>query len=201
MDFTYKKKYIEINDKKLTNLDKFALEFLGILNKHANYVLVSGYISILFGRNRTSEDVDVLVEKLDLEKFKHLWDEFLSKKFECINTNKAEAAYHNYLSENVAIRFSKKSTFIPNVEFKFPKVDLDYWTLRERKKILLNERYELMTSPLELQIPFKLFLGSEKDIEDAKHLYKLFKDYLDIDLLDDFNQKLKTKELFKRYLS
>jgi len=44
-------------------------------------------------------------------------------------------------------------------------------------------------------------LGSEKDIEDAKHLYKLFKDYLDIDLLDDFNQKLKTKELFKRYLS
>ena len=200
MDFTYGKDYIKINDKALSNLDKFALDFLKILKKYARYVLVSGYISILFGRNRTSEDIDVLVEKLDFDIFKKLWDDLVTRGFECINTNKSEDAYHNYLIENTALRFSKKNTFIPNIEFKFPKVDLDYWTLRERKKIILNERYELMISPLELQIPFKLFLGSEKDIEDARYLYRLFRNNLDGDLLDDFNQKLKTRELFERYL-
>jgi len=44
------------------------------------------------------------------------------------------------------------------------------------------------------------FLGSEKDIEDAKHLYKMFQDHLDIELLDDFNRKLKTQVLFNKYL-
>lgn len=34
------------------------------------YVLISGYVSILFGRNRSSEDIDMIVEKLDYEKFK-----------------------------------------------------------------------------------------------------------------------------------
>lgn len=40
-----------------------------------------------------------------------------------------------------------------------------------------------MTSELELQIAFKLYLGSGKDFEDARHLYNIFKDHLDIDLL------------------
>lgn len=47
---------------------------------------------------------------------------------------------------------------------------------------------------------FKLYLGSEKDIEDAKHIYKLFQDKLDMRLLQEFNRKLKTQVLFNRYL-
>lgn len=58
----------------------------------------------------------------------------------------------------------------------------------------------LFVSPLELQIPFKLFLGSEKDIEDAKHLYNLFKDNLDEKLLFEFIRKFKIEEVFNRYL-
>jgi hypothetical protein len=58
----------------------------------------------------------------------------------------------------------------------------------------------LFISPMELQIPFKLFLGSEKDIEDAKHLYLLFKGKLDKKLLGRFVTKLKVEKSFKRYL-
>ena len=43
------------------------------------------------------------------------------------------------------------------------------------------------------------FLGSEKDIEDAKHLYNLFKDNLDTKLLD-FLRKLNKEKEFNRYL-
>lgn len=58
----------------------------------------------------------------------------------------------------------------------------------------------LFISPMELQIPFKLFLGSEKDIEDAKYLYLLFKGKLDKKLLWSFITKLKVEKSFKRYL-
>ena len=58
----------------------------------------------------------------------------------------------------------------------------------------------MFISPLELQIPFKLYLGTEKDIEDAKHLYLLFKTELDLDALKEFNRKLKVEEAFSEYL-
>ena len=64
---------------------------------------------------------------------------------------------------------------------------------------MINKRV-IFISPLELQIPFKVFLGSEKDIEDARFLYNLFKDRLDMPLLQDFNRKLKIDEQFNLYI-
>ena len=114
-------------------------------------------------------------------------------------TSDPNNAYENYLLKDTSIRFAKKETFIPNMEFKFPKFDIDKWTLKERKTVLIN-KYEIYISPLEIQIPYKLFLGSEKDIEDAKFLYNLFKDNMDIGIFKEFNNKFKTKELFNRYI-
>lgn len=64
---------------------------------------------------------------------------------------------------------------------------------------MLNNK-TLFVSPIELQIPFKLFLGTEKDIEDAKHLYKVFKDKINLSLLHEFNRKLKIVHIFNKYL-
>jgi hypothetical protein len=161
-------------------------------------VVVSGYVAILFGRNRTSEDVDIIVEKIDFNTFLRIWTT-ISDRFYCINTKKRHEAYEEYLCDGISVRFAKKNTFIPNIELKFPKNNLDEWTLKERIKILLNNHY-FYTSPLELQISFKLHLGSEKDIEDAKFLYALFHETLDMSLLQDFNRKLKTESLYQRYL-
>lgn len=71
--------------------------------------------------------------------------------------------------------------------------------MENKKKVLLNKKL-LYISPLELQISFKLFLGSEKDIEDAKHLYELFEDKLDKEILAEFNKKLKIEGVFEKYL-
>jgi hypothetical protein len=188
-----------IFNKTLNSLDRFAVDFTSALDKVGiKYVLVSGYVAILFGRNRSSEDIDIIVEKINLERFETLWN-VLIKEFECIITDDVKDAFGNYLSANHAIRFSRKNEFIPNIELKFPKVELDYWTLEHRKKIIVNGKI-LYISPIELQISFKLFLGSKKDIEDASYLYGLFKGNLDVELLNDFNQKLNIEGLFKRYL-
>ena len=198
MNLKHTKDYIKLKDKNLSELDKFVKDFMPVLKKHVKYVIVSGYVAILFGRNRNSEDVDIIIEKPDFNIFEELWDE-IYKNLECINAFNAKEAYHNYLSEGIPIRFSKKNEFIPNFEIKFPKIKLDDWTLAERKKVIIND-YELFISPIELEIPYKLYLGSDKDIEDARFLYKLFKKYLDMKLLNEFNEKLKTNKLFIRFI-
>jgi hypothetical protein len=48
MQYLIDKKEI-ILDKELNNLDKFVIDFVSLLD---NYVIVSGYVSILFGRSR-----------------------------------------------------------------------------------------------------------------------------------------------------
>jgi hypothetical protein len=198
MNIKFSKNRIEF-EKELNALDKFVIDFTSILNKlNIKYVIVSGYVSILFGRSRISEDIDLIVEKLDFDKFTELWEN-VCKEFECIIEKNPKDAYNEYLLTGHAIRFSKKARFIPNIEMKFPKIDLDFWVLEERKEVLLDD-HKLFISPLELQIPFKLFLGSEKDIEDARYLYGIFKDNLDLKLLQEFNRKLKIEELFNRYL-
>lgn len=153
---------------------------------------------ILFGRSRNSEDVDIIIEKLTFKQFDELWGE-LGKDFECIITGDPKEAYDDYLSAKHSVRFSIKKQFIPNMEMKFPKNDLDVWTLEKKWRVFMNGR-RLFISPMELQIPFKLFLGSEKDIEDAKYLYLLFKGKLDKKLLWSFITKLKVEKSFKRYL-
>lgn len=198
MEFEYTTDHIKLKNKDLSDLDKFVKQFVNIIKNYFDYVIISGYVAIIFGRSRSSEDVDVFIEKTDYDKFKKFWDEAYIK-YECINTSDPKEAYNNYLCDNIPIRFSKKDEFIPNFELKFPKSDLDIWTLSEKKKVFINN-YKVFISSLELQIPYKLYLGSEKDIEDARFLYKCFKDHLDNGLLQIFNKKLNTNELFKRYI-
>ncbi len=186
-------------EKELTSLDRFVIDFTLILNNlNIKYVIVSGYIPILFGRNRASEDIDMLIEKIDFGKFENFWKNMLNK-FECLNVEDINDAYRNYLLQGSSIRISKKGEFVPNMEIKLLKDNLDLWTLKWRRKVSLNKNI-IFISPMELQIPFKLFLGSEKDIEDAKYLYSLFKDKIDIKLLLKFNRKLKIESLFNKYL-
>ena len=199
MDIHFSKSEIKF-EKELNSLDKFTIDFADILNRLSiKYVLVSGYVSILFGRNRSSEDVDIFIEDIDFKRFQLLWNE-LNKVFECIITTDVNEAYDEYLTKYYALRFSKKSKFIPNIEVKFSKIDLDKWALDNRKMVVLNS-HTLFISPLELQISFKLYLGSQKDIEDALFLYNLFKENLDMPLLKEFNQKLKIEEVFNNYLT
>jgi len=198
MEFKFSEKKIEF-DKVLNSLDQFVIDFTSILNNlNIKYVLVSGYVSILFGRARASEDIDIIIEKIDPARFKVLWNE-IYKEFECIITENPEEAYGEYLLNDNSIRFSRKGVYLPNMEVKFPKTTLDFSALQNKLEVRMNG-YHLFVSPLEQQIAFKLMLGSDKDIEDARHLYKMFKDKLDIPLLLEFNRKIKVVDQFNKYI-
>jgi len=193
MEYNFEKREIVLN-RNLSELDKFVIDFCRLLD---NYVLVSGYVSILFGRSRSTEDVDLLIPELDKASFEEIWNRVYDSGFECINTSKFEEAFE-MLREH-AIRFSRKNKAIPNMEFKIIQDDLGRYSLDKKLKVLLNGG-SLFISPLEMQIAYKLFLGksgNEKDIEDAKHLYDLFKEKLNNKELLDLVAEFKAEKEFE----
>jgi len=60
------------------------------------------------------------------------------------------------------------------MEFKIIKNDLDEYSFHNKLKVNLKTGL-LFISSLEMQIAYKLILGSDKYLEDAKHIYELFK--------------------------
>lgn len=176
-------------DKVVNKLDKFVLDFVKVLKKHTNYVIVSGYVSILFGRSRATEDVDLIAPRMEKKAFLRLYKD-LMKKFECLNSSKPDELYKEYLGNKIAIRFSKKGKPIPNIEFKFAKTSIDNEALKEKFLARIG-RSELIISSLELQIAFKeIVLGSDKDLEDAEHLKTLFEKRLNMKKLEHYRKVL-----------
>lgn len=198
MEMHFRKNSIEL-EKELNMLDRLAIDFssemerLGVKN-----AIVSGYVSILFGRNRGSEDIDMLTESMDFQKFMSLW-KGLEKKFECLNTSNPETAFNDYINARIPLRFSKRGEFVPNMEIKTAKNRLESWVIENRKTVVLNGR-QIHVSPIEVQIAFKLFLGSEKDIEDARYLYSIFRERINESVLGKFLKKLRVESYFRRYL-
>jgi hypothetical protein len=78
----------------------------------------------------------------------------------------------------MGIRIAKKDQFIPNIELKFLKDDIDRRVFQGRVALKFSNA-AMYISPIDIQIAYKLYLGSDKDIEDALYLWEIFKDDLD----------------------
>ena len=64
----------------------------------------------------------------------------------------------------------------------------------QNRNILVLNQFDINISTLELQIPFKLYLGSDKDYEDARYLYQEFKEKINKNKLIDFVDKFKVSD-------
>jgi hypothetical protein len=182
-------------DKKLNELDLFVAKFVKAL-KETRYVIVSGYPAILFSRPRMTEDVDLMIEKLTVGKFHVFLNDVLSAGFECLSPGNEKELY-NILENGESIRFSRKGKAIPNIELKFVSDNLDKYSLDNALTVKASSVI-FRISPMELQIAYKLYLGkggNEKDIEDARFLYRMFKDNLDMKKLSNFIVNLKVEHL------
>jgi hypothetical protein len=185
-------------DREPSKLDEMAMYFSERLKSAGiGHVFVSGYVAILFGRNRASEDIDVITDRFSMERFLKLWKSL--DDMECIITHEPEDAY-SYLKEGMALRFSWKGEIIPNIEMKFASNYVQRKALSDRIIIHVNGN-EIPISPIELQIAYKLFLGSEKDIEDARFLFDLFREHLDEEKLKEWMRSFRVyDDLNLRYL-
>jgi len=189
MELKYNKNILSIDNKVITELDKFVINFTNILRKYCNYVIISGYIPILFGRTSGTEDVDVFIEHIDKKKFVNFYNTLIRDNYYFLNPENENGLYE-MLQEKLGIRAAKKDTIIPNIEMKFIKDDIDSFTLKNRVNVNLNKKFNFFISPIEVEIPYKLYLGSEKDIEDALYLWDIFQEKIDKKLINRFMNEL-----------
>lgn len=186
-----------MKNKSLSDLDKFVLDFLELLKDHFNHVIVSGYVAILFGRSRGTEAVDILIDKVTKSEFFKFVDEF-EDKYDFLNPEDRDGLYE-MLGENLGIRISKKNEIIPNIEFKIIKNEIEQYVLDNRLKVELDKNL-LYISPIEIQLAYKLYLGSEKDIIDAIHLNKIFHNYIKQEELEYWAKYFKVEGKLKNCL-
>lgn len=183
----------QVDDKTL--LDKFAKDFIKILDKHAKYIIVSGFVAIAHGRARGTEDIDIIIERINKQKFISLHKELEKNNFECIQSNNPNLIFDDYLNSNLSIRYIKKGTSVPEIELKFSKDSLDKYQLKTRKKFPLTG-LDFYFSSIEMNIAFKEeLLKSEKDIEDAKHLRIIYSNNIDEDEILKIKKEIKRLRL------
>lgn len=188
MNLTYEQGEIVMTGKIMTALDEFVLGFLKILEKYTDYVIVSGYVVVLFGRARGTEDVDILTRHMEKPLFDSLYHDLTEGGYYFLNPEEGEGLYE-MLEEKLGIRIAEEDTIIPNIELKFLKDDLDKYSIEKRVEVTIGEN-RLFVSPPELQIPYKLYLGSDKDIEDALYLWKILGEGIDRRVLNQFLKAL-----------
>jgi len=166
-----------VDDRNI--LDAFCTQFCQVLEKHVAYIVVSGFVAISSGRTRGTEDIDVIIERISAEKFLQIHTDLEKAGFECIQGKNAQTLYLHYLLENTSIRYIMKDHLLPEMELKLAKDPLDEYQLKHRVKLPLTG-LDVWFSSISTNIAFKEeLLKSDKDLEDARHLRKVYSDQLD----------------------
>jgi hypothetical protein len=181
---------IRLDGKVLNDLDKEVIRFVKILG--VKYVIISGYIAILFGRPRTTEDVDIFVEIDDFRTFDAFYKRLVSDGYYCMSNGNSKELYGQF-REGLPLRIAKNDIVFPNFEVKKPVSDSAKIAIEERKIIRFGST-SLYISPIDLQIAYKLYLGSDKDYEDARFLYLNLGSHLDRKGLKEFIAELNIKD-------
>ena len=183
---------LKVSDRNI--LDNFTLKFCKIIERYTNYIVVSGFFAIASGRSRGTEDIDIIIDKMNFDNFSKAHEELIKKGFECIQDTNVKEIY-NYLKDNLAVRYIEKGKEIPNMELKFAKDHLDQYQLENKQKYDLTG-LDIWFAPIEACIAFKEeLLKSPKDIEDSKHIRIVYEDLIKEEKVNIFKKMIKRDRL------
>ncbi len=176
-------------------LDEFCIKFCSIVEKHAKYIIVSGFVAISTGRTRGTEDIDLIMERLDKQRYYALHKDLLQAGFLCMQSDNPGVLFDDYLSDNISIRYTLRNKRLPEMEVKFAKDKLDLYQLQHRQKIPLTG-LDVWFSSIEMNIAFKEeYLKSDKDMEDAKHFRTVFAEQISEDEIEHIKKIIRKEKL------
>jgi len=181
-----------ISDRNM--LDEFAVSFCSVIEKFTKYIVVSGFLVISSGRIRSTEDIDMIIEPISKERFEELHKALIENDFICMQSDNADVIY-SYLKDKLSVRYTYKDIPLPEMEVKFAVDELDRYQLNTRTKIPSTD-VDIYFGSIDMNIAFKEeYLKSEKDLEDAKHLRKVYFDKIDEKEIESIKQKIKMLRL------
>ncbi|WP_424018114.1 nucleotidyltransferase domain-containing protein [Halorientalis pallida] len=183
-------------DKEPNALDELILDVADVLDSAGvNYAVVSGYVVVLLGRARATEDIDVLVERFDEETGDEIAEKLRATGY--WGSAMPLEEMHATLADGLPIRVARDGHRVPNVELKFPSDEFDRASLENTVPIRFDGN-ELTAGSVELQIAYKLSMGAQKDAEDALYLYEVTEGTLNTDALEKYVDRLGVRDEYER---
>lgn len=177
-------------------LDELAIAFSDVLDRlDIAHVCVAGYVAILAGRARSTEDVDVLIEEVDEETADELAEALAEEGF--WGPAMPLASMYEMLGNGDNIWVAPEDQLTPHVEVKFARDEFDRASLENSMTARIGGA-TVPIGPVELQIAYKLYLGSRTDVEDAVHLYALFEESLSVTRLEEWVSRLGVRDEYER---
>lgn len=179
-----------------SELDALAIEFSSILDElDVDHVFVAGYVAILAGRSRATQDIDVLLARCDERTVDRLVGELEASGFWGPAMPLAEA--YGMLANGDNVWVAREDEMTPHLELKFVDDEFDRASLEHAITGRIGDA-EIPVGPLELQIAYKLYLDARKDFEDAVHLYTMFEESLSTGELETWVRKLGVEDDYDR---
>lgn len=186
-------------DRAPNELDDLAIEFSRVLSAEAiDHVFVAGYVAILTGRARSTHDIDVLIEALSEPEVAQLVETLEAADY-WGPAMPLDEMYDN-LTAGTNIWVAPDGQMTPHLEVKFPTDEFDHASLSNAIDAHIADE-TIPVGPLELQIAYKLSLGTQTDLEDAAHLYTMFRETLRESRLEEWVAKLEVTEEYARLRS
>jgi len=183
-------------DRDPNDLDELAIQFSSQLNDVGiNHVFISGYVAILTGRARATEDIDVLIERTSTDKIDQLVAELTGEGL--WGPAMPLDSMAEMLDDNIWV--ARDGEMVPHLEVKFVSDEYDRSSLENRITAhLTTVDAEIPIGPLELQIAYKLYLNTPKDFEDAVHIHSLFEESLSIPQLERWVRKIGVEDDYEQ---
>jgi hypothetical protein len=183
-------------DREPTALDELAIDVSSVLTDlDIDHALVAGYVAILAGRARSTEDIDLILEPLDRRQAENLSTALESAGFWGSTTPLSRLS--EVLATGGNVHIAPEEEVVPNVELKFATDEFDRASIENAITASIGG-HELTIGPLELQIAYKLYLGTQKDFEDAVHLFTMFEESLSNAQLQQWVRKLDVEDAYDR---
>jgi len=177
-------------------LDDLAIGFSSLLDElGVGHVFVAGYVAILACRARSTEDINVIVEPLSAAETSTLVERLRERNY-WGPAMPLDSMYEN-LEAGTNIWVAPDGEMTPHLEVKFPTDEFDRASLSNAIDARIGDE-TVPIGPLELGIAYKLYLGGQKDFEDAAHLYTLFGESLSTAELETWAERLSVTDRYDR---
>lgn len=197
---------MELSDDRLTltrelsALDRDVIEFTAVLDdQEIEYIIVSGYVVILTGRSRSTEDIDIVLESLSESELSRLATRLKTEGYWGMRMPLDDLV--TMLRGGDRLRIADEGALYPNFEIWLVSNDLEREALATAITADIGGN-EIAISSIELQVAYKLRLamGAEtmdgKDFEDALHLYLTFGEELKGERLESYVERLGVEEYY-----
>jgi hypothetical protein len=183
-------------DREPNRLDELAVEFSQVLDRFdIAHVYIAGYVAILAGRARSTEDIDVLIERIDEETANELAATLDEAGF--WGPAMPLTSMYEMLDNGDNIWVAPDDQITPHLEVKFARDEFDRASLENAITARIGDE-AIPIGPIELRIAYKLHLGTRTDIEEAVHLHALFEESLSVAHLEEWTTRLDVQDEYER---